>query len=137
MGMKSGVFAMAMGSVLALQGCGEASARMAALQDGIPLVNVIREPSGKETVLVGLIQPKMDFSSTFTTRSEDGIACSGKFNNRGIGTLNCTNGWVLSLAIPQDKYGTLNGSHVETVGGIGTAVGWGSAANADLLRGLM
>lgn len=109
----------------------------AALRDGIPLVNVIREPSGKETVLTGTIQPKMDFTSTFSTRSADGIECRGEFSNRGVGTVNCTNGWQLALQIPSNLYGTMNGSYVEAVDGIGTAVGWGSDADAEKLRKLM
>ena len=109
----------------------------AALQDGIPLVNVIREPSGKETVLTGKIQPRMNFTSTFSTRSADGIECRGEFSNRGVGTIECTNGWKLAQEIPTNLYGTMNGSYVDTVDGIGAAVGWGSEADAELLRNLM
>ena len=133
--LKSLMFALAMG--LGLQGCGDASARMAALQNGIPMVTVIHEPSGKETVLTGSIQPRMDFSSTFAGRSPEGMACDGAFNSRGVGTVTCANGLVMAIAIPKDKYGTLDNSYVQTVDGIGTAVGWGSAANADVLRGMM
>ncbi|MGI3187257.1 hypothetical protein [Nioella aestuarii] len=79
----------------------------------------------------------MNFTRTFATRSETGIECTGEFSNRGVGTVNCTNGWRLNLAIPTDLYGTLNGSYVETVDGIGSAVGWGNQADADLIRGLM
>ena len=121
---------------LSVQGCGGAD-RLAALQNGIPLVNVIREPSGKETVLTGLIHPKMDFSSTFVVSSADGLDCNGQFNNAGVGAMTCTNGWALALQVPKEKYGTMTGSYAEVVDGIGAAVGWGDEANAAFLRGLM
>jgi hypothetical protein len=124
-------------ALVVLKACGEASERQAALEDGIPLVNIIREPSGQETVLVGTIQPRMNFTSTFSTSSETGIECGGEFNNRGVGSVICTNGWRLNLEIPTDLYGTLNGSYVQTVDGIGSAVGWGSEADTELLRSLM
>jgi len=120
-----------------LTACGGTSEQMAAFQDGIPLVNVIREPSGKETVLTGTIKPKINFTSTYTSQSDDGIKCSGKFSNRGVGFMNCSNGWKMALTIPKDKYGTVNGSYVETADGIGVATGWGKEANADLLRAKM
>ena len=129
------------GSALALcallAACSGAADRKVALQDGIPLVNIIREPSGKETVLTGTIQPRINFTSRFSTQSDTGVKCEGAFNNRGIGTIECNNGWRINLAIPSDKYGTLHGTYIETVDGIGTAVGWGDEADADRLRGLM
>lgn len=124
-------------AVAIVGGCGELAERQSALNDGIPLVNIIREPSGRETVLTGTIQPRMNFTSSFTTRSSNGIECEGEFSNRGVGTVVCTNGWRLNLEIPPNLYGTLDGSYVETVDGIGSAVGWGSEADADLLRNLM
>lgn len=133
--MNPRISALLIGPVLALQGCAGAEMQKA-LQDGIPLVNVIRQPDGTETVFTGLIQPRMDFSSSVATRSADGVACNGEFNNRGVGAISCTNGWKLNLTIPQDKYGTLNGSYIEANAGIGSAVGWGTEANPDLLRSL-
>jgi hypothetical protein len=120
-----------------LTGCGPSKEERAALEDGIPLVNIIKEPNGNETVLSGKIQPRMNFTSSFSARSDSGVECSGEFNNRGAGTVSCTNGWKLNLQIPQELYGTLNGSYIETVDGIGSAVGWGSQADAALLRTLM
>ena len=79
----------------------------------------------------------MDFASTFVSQSEDGIKCSGAFNRRGVGSMTCTNGWKMNLAIPKDKYGTLNGTNVETSDGIGVPTGWDSAAHAELLPGQM
>lgn len=131
--MRVHILVSAMAASL-LAGCG--GDMQAALTDGIPLVNVIREPNGTETVLVGTIQPRMNFTSTFSTRSADGIECSGEFDNRGRGTIRCTNGWALNLTIPQDSYGTLNGSYVEAVDGIGSAVGWGSQADPAIVRAL-
>lgn len=135
--MKVNLSICVVGALMSLQGCSDMAEKQAALQDGIPLVNVIREPNGKETVLSGSIQPKMDFSSTFSTRSADGIECTGQFNSLGRGAVNCTNGWKLNLTIPKGKYGTLSGSYAETDNGIGAAVGWGKDANADLLRSIM
>jgi len=129
------VFVVTAVSVLA--SCGGISEKKLALDNGISLMNVIREPSGKETILTGKIQPKLDFTSTFISQSQDGIKCAGKFNSRGVGALSCSNGWKMNLKIPKDKYGTLNGSYVETSDGIGVATGWGSEANAELLRSKM
>ena len=100
-------------------------------------MNIIKEPNGRETVLTGKIQPRMNFTSSFSARSEGGIEGSGEFSNRGVGSIDCSNGWRLNIVIPADKYGTLNGSYVETIDGIGSAVGWGSQADAQLLRSLM
>jgi hypothetical protein len=134
--MKSILRLFILGVIFFVQGCA-ATEMKKALDDGIPLVNIIREPSGTETVLVGKIQPRMDFSSSFSTQSKDGVVCSGEVNNRGIGTISCNNGWILNLAIPQDKYKTLNGNHIQAAEGIGAAVGWGTDAEPDLLRSLL
>lgn len=88
-------------------------------------------------MLTGKIQPRMNFTSSFSTRSEDGIECSGEFSNRGVGTVECTNGWRLNLQIPKELYGTLDGRYVETIDGVGSAVGWGNQADPALLRPLM
>ena len=74
-------------------------------------------------------QPIQNVSSRF-----GGIQWKG---NRGVGFMNCSNGWKMALTIPKDKYGTVNGSYVETADGIGVATGWGKEANADLLRAKM
>ena len=133
--MKLTPTALYLAALLALPGCVSGDMKKA-LDDGIPLANVIRQPDGTETVFTGTIQPRMDFSSSFETRSADGILCTGDFNNRGVGAIACTNGWVLNLTIPQGKYGTLNGSYVEASNGIGSAVGWGTEANPAMLRSL-
>ena len=104
--------------------------------DGIPLVNVIRAPDGSETVLSGQIQPKMDFSSTFSASDGRGLDCSGSFSSRGAGVMNCTNGWSVPISVPKGLYGQRNGSYLAGSDGIGVAVGWGAEADAARLRGL-
>lgn len=89
--MKASVSGLLLGTMAVLQGCA-AGEMQKALQDGIPLANVIRQPDGTETVFIGKIQPRMDFSSSFETKSANGIACSGEFDNRGVGSISCTNG---------------------------------------------
>jgi len=102
----------------------------------IPMVQIVREPSGAETVLTGFIEPKMDFSSTFVTSSDKGIECQGSSSNKGAMTVSCTNGWQMSFAVPKELYGKPEGSYAEIVDGIGIAVGWGEQADEALLRGL-
>lgn len=133
--MKKALVAWSMMAVSILGACASAD-RQVALVEGIPVVNIIREPNGTETVLVGRIDPRMDFSSSFTTRSSSGIECAGEFSNRGKGVVRCSNGWVLPLTIPRNKYGTLNGSYVQAVDNIGAAVGWGTDADPEIVRAL-
>ena len=135
--MRTIRFVLAAALLSMLQACEGTYEQLKAMVKEIPLVNIVKEPSGKETVLTGTIQPHINFSSTLETQSPDGIKCSGKFNSRGVGTLTCTNGWNLDLEIPKGMYGTPNGSYVETSNGVGVAVGWGSDAKVDVLRAKM
>jgi len=102
----------------------------------IPLVHIAREPDGTETVFTGFIKPKMDFSSTFSTRSNSGIECQGQSSNKGAMTMSCTNGWRASITVPKGVYGKPDGRYADVANGTGVAVGWGDGADVALLRSL-
>jgi len=102
----------------------------------IPMVQIVREPSGAETVLTGFISPQMDFSSTFVTSSDKGIECRGSSSNKGAATVDCTNGWRMNFTAPKELYGKPDGSYATISDGIGVAVGWGEQADEAVLRSL-
>ena len=104
--------------------------------EGLPLVSVQHLPDGTELVMTGKILPKMDYSSTFTIRAEDGQSCLGEFSPKGVGTMTCSDGLAMNLVVPKDQYGRTTGAFVHQDGGIGVAVGWGDKADVVTLRGM-
>lgn len=84
----------------------------------------------------GTIHAKMNRTSTFElTGTNIDVTCTGATDAQGIGTLNCSNGRVLPLAI--QGYGKFNGAYVETYGEVKVAIAWGKRAKPEQLPPLL
>ena len=103
-----------------------------------PVMNILIEPDGSETVLTGTFDAPTPSSRSFQTQSEDGsVTCNGSFTFRGSGFVTCSNGWEIALQLPRSVYEQPDGTLSEVSGGIGSAIGWGRFANIDHLRRML
>ncbi len=100
------------------------------------MTTVRHAPDGTQVVLTGKIMPKMDYSSGLSVADKTGLTCAGSFSNKGQGSMTCSNGFSMNLAVPADQYGKFDGAYIQQSGGIGVAVGWGSKSDATLLEAM-
>lgn len=102
----------------------------------IPNASVARSPDGTVTRMTGMIQGSLVGSSPVSMKSVDSdLTCAGDTNSNGIGSMQCSDGSVIAIEIPEEKYGTFSGTYSGTLpDGTVYVSGWGQFADIQQLE---
>lgn len=121
------IFWFSLVACLALAGCGGALRPL-------PLASV----SSDGVVMRGTLTPRMDFTGGFALSAEGmALTCMGETAADGRGSMVCSDGTVLPLAIPKPPYGRFSGAVVQSYADRRVAVGWGAEAEPVKLRAML